>query len=918
MSSQPASSSSKPDLPPPVVSLAFSNAYLPTNYDLSLDISSKANYMGLVVMDLAPNERASFSGSDPFQLVLNAVELVVTDAYLLAGSQHKLKVEQNRKKETVRFSTDITFDSLQNEQLRLRVHFIGVVRGIASMRDFTKGVFKTKYKDGANDRYIISTHCQPSFARLIFPCVDDVLVKTSFKLSLTADEKFTCVSNTPIESASAIGQGRQLVVFEASPKMTTSVFSFAVGEFDFLEEKIDLPGQENFPLRVYTQIGESGRAKLALATVKSTLPKLVQKFGVEYPIAKFDVIALPFLSDGGVENWSMIQILKDHLLTPDSASPAEMLKITSMIKNVLVHEMVHMFMGDLVTFESYDYTWLNEAFATFMSNTVLNEESDDNQVWFDQLANDAFNMKRYQGLDNMKPIHTENVPADTIQSTFSKHSYDKGIFVLRMLAGLFNETPGENYDSFFSAVGDFINKNKYGLFKPADLWIFLKEHPLNKFKHDIPTIMFSWTRTAGYPILKVSTRGEKLLVEQHRFLYNPESKVEDVPYQVPLLVKNSDGTYARYMLSDRRLEIDDCLLVNANNNAIATIKYSLPQYEVIASNFEKLNNIEQCQVVLDLSTVFSEKYQDGDDILGFVVLMNKIVKEPKIVNATAFNAALSLFNTLTKSILSVSYFDDQKTYKTVATWENTVISSLLDSFEWEGLDFRQLPATELSVRATLLKLDYSNARSQTIAKKLYKQLLHGPKGAVPVKLVAAVLNNVQAGGSAKEYKEILGIVKNPDSVSDHVYEEHSTADVRTAALTSLGYVTKSDLQQKTLNYVLNNMDTPSVELALVGLKHQPEAFATIWAWFSMHYNGFYAKFMKDSKNQSFIRSFRGIVQLVFESCLCSKELAAKLESFLKAKKFEPLNGEFQRVRAAFGDRLKLNEANSQLSRVIAA
>ncbi|KAH3668592.1 hypothetical protein OGAPHI_002346 [Ogataea philodendri] len=919
-----ANSSSKDEPLIPMVSLAFSNSFLPWNYDLSFEITPiKSNYLGVAVIDLAPNERADADEAGPLELVFNAVETVITAAYIATNSgsevsEYKLKVEQNRKTETVKFSTDsLTIGDLSKEKIiRLRVHFIGVVRAISSFKDFTKGVFKSKYKFDGEDKYIISTQCQPSFARSIFPCVDDLLVKASFKLSITTDPDYICVSNTATESSHDLDDQRKLVVFERTPPMTTSVFAFTVGAFDYSETSVELPNQSRFPIKIYTKHGEANRANFAISTVESALPKIVGKFGVDYPISKLDIVALPFLSDGGVENWSMIQILMDHLLTPDTDSPTKILDITNMIKNVLVHEMVHMYMGNLVTYDSYDHTWLNEAFATFMSNTILNEESVNDQVWFDQLNNDGFNMKRYQGLESMKPIHVQNVPADTIHSTFSKHSYDKGIFLLRMLASLFNDTPSENYDNFFKAVGEFIEQNKFGLFKPVDLWNFLKNSSLNKHKYDIPTIMYSWTRTAGYPILSVTNSGEKLVVEQHRFLYNTEAKVEDVPYHVPLFVKDVDGQISKYMLTDRRIEIEAGLLVNANSIAIATVKYSLPQYKSIAKNFDKLNSTEQAQVLLDLSTIFSESYQTKDDLLGFVLIINRLSKNAKIVNATALNIALTLLTTFVDSVISISYFKDEKVVNTVRKWRSRVIGDFISQFEWDGLDFRQLPATELSVRNSLLTIDYSNPQSQSIAKKLYKTLLHGPKGTIPLKLLGAILNNVQTIASAKEYKEILALVKNPHSVTDNIYESEIAADVRTAALTSLGYVTKSDLQQRTLNYVLNNMDQDSVEFSLIGLKHQPESFTTIWSWFSMNYNGFYAKFLKDSDKQIFIKAFRGIVQLVFESCLCSKDLTDKLEAFLKAKKFEILNGEYKRIQSAFQDRVKLNEANSELATVM--
>ncbi|ODV85285.1 hypothetical protein CANARDRAFT_221999 [[Candida] arabinofermentans NRRL YB-2248] len=921
------------DLPPPLISLAFANRYIPDSYDLSFEINPvKPNYTGISIMKLIQNQR--FTNDDTtddnenFNFTLNSVELISTDSYLHVDSQvYKLKMIPDKKTETLKFTTDnLKFKDLSSDSnLTLRVHFLGVVRPAVSIRDFTRGVFKCRYKDpktNLNAYDIISTHSQPCFSRLIFPCLDDLLIKVPIKLALTTEKKYTCISNTKIETEEILNDGRKLVVFEKTPKMTTSIFSFSVGDFEFIEKFVDLKNFKNFPIKIYTQIGDSNRGEFALNISSQILPLLESKFNVDYPLSKLDFIALPFLTDGGVENWSMIQILNDHILTPDIDDPLKIISITNMIKNVLVHEMIHMFMGNLVTFESYDYTWLNESFATFMANCLLDELEINSNVWLDQCNNELFNMKRYQGLESMKPIFTKNVRADKIQNTFSRHSYEKGIFVLRMLGNLFNDdddTKEDNYDQFFKIIGDFIETNKYGLFKPIDLWNFMKNHELNKFGYDIPTIMNSWIRIAGYPILDIQSKNDKLIIEQHRFMYNPKAKIEDVPYQIPLFIKTIDGNLVRHLMTDRKLEIDskDVLLINSNNITISTIKYDKSMYHKIVENYEKLNEIEQCQILLDISTIFSESYQTNDVILGLIELMTSLSKNAKSCNVTAMNIGLTLINNLSKSILSISYFKDEIMFKTFNEWLDELTTNLIDQFVWEGADFNQMSATELTVRCSILSLNYNNSKSQAICKKLYKVLMHGPKYAIPKSLILPILSNTIYDANMKEYKEILSIIKNPNAIESNVFEIESNQDIKIAAISSLGCTKSSELRQKTLNWALSNTNDGSAQLSLLGFKFQPDSYELLWNWFIANFNTFFNKMTNNSNNTSsdnsnFVNFFKSVVHLVFECCLSSRELSDKLERFLMSKKIDVLDMEYGKIKGGFSDKLKLNEANSDI------
>lgn len=845
-------------IPQAAVPLVLKNQWLPSHYDVQLDIwPSKRNYNGNVSIELIANEKAK-THEMPFEIVLHSSELISLAASLaLDSTSYKLKSKLDAKSQTTTYWTDeITTTDLQKSTTSplLKIRFLGVVHEIRTFQDVTKGVFKTNYTDpttGKADMHLISAHCQPHFARTIFPSIDELSWKASLKLQLTIDSTYQAASIMPIETEAADGD-KKTVVFGTTPKMSFSAFSFVFGNLDVLEDTAN-----GIPVRVFTQCGESSRAEFALDVAKTYLPLLQSKLGVKYPLPKLDLVSLPFLSDGAVENWSLIQVVNDHILLPSWTVPPEQLdQIKEGIRMVIVHELVHMYVGDYVSFDSYDHTWLNEANATFMANCLTEKDLPD--IWSKLVNTDLVKVECDQRLETAQPIFRQNVKADRIDDTFTREAYDKGIFVLRMLATVLGT---ENY---FRMVGDFVDANKFGVFKPVDLWNFMKSHQLNTFKYDVPTIMNSWIRTPGYPVVSVKKDGSKFVVEQHRLLYGKNrGDIEDVPYQIPLLVKTIDGKVVRQMFTDRSLIIDDdsLLFFNAGNTVMANTYYSVECYQTLADHLDVLDSIEQSQLFLDISMLLDE---EPSVAVGFIELIKKIDSVDSI-DPAAMSTALKILSNVGHAIINVSYFDNQQTY-------NAIKSFLSETA------MRLLPCDNLELENSLLSLG-STPHARQIAKDYFKKLMHGPRESVPAPLLTSILSIVQTTATLKEYKEIHKLIKNPGLAANNVASLKSN-EVQTAALNSLGFVTSQELRHKTLNFVSSNLDVAMVELALVGFRFQPDSYEQLWHWYTVQYKVIYPRYARAPSSQQG-KFFLQVTQMVFECCLHSEKLTASLQKFIE-------------------------------------
>lgn len=914
------------------MSALFSNFFIPKEYQLSLSLTdSKPNYSGKVIIKLVRNDK--FNGvstdDDLFNITLNTAEIISMSSVLKFGEKScKMSQNLNKQDETTQyFSNDLKnshIDDSPDMELTLEINFLGVIRKIMTYDDVTKGVFSTKYTDpntGKSDLFLLSTHCQPHFARYIFPCLDDVNCKCEIQLNLTVDNKFTCISNLPIESSDFISQtSNKLVKFVKSPPMTTSVFSFAVGNFDYIENIVHMPISEStLPVRIYTMVGDSDRASFALSTISTAIFELENKFKVSYPLPKLDLMAIPFLSDGGVENWSMIQIINDHILLPDwKVSDIQLKNLKDRITEVLVHELVHMYVGNYISFDSYDHTWMNESFATFMSTTIINSLFDNNK-WFKTVNNDLTQLKaKNMGIDST-PILVSNVKTNRINETFSRNSYDKGIFVMRTLASLFTDDDEqlnrENYDNFFEMIGDFIKINKLGTFKPIDLWNFLKIHKLNKFCYDIPTIMNSWIRTPGFPILTVNKlENGSLQLTQHRCLDDIDADIEDTPFQIPLLIKKADGRLGRQLMTDRSLLIqnqeasDIFFFLNANDAVILNIIYPQDMSTEIASKFNVLNKVEQIQFFKNFSYIIGTQYQTNESIISFIKAI-KAIKKINKPNHAVMEFALSILSNLYKSISTLTYFEDKTLYKRLNQFIDELANKYVAQLEWDTINWSQLDIEEIQLRNAILSLTYDNASIQLVGKKLFKKAMHGPKESIPVEILTSTFAIIAQSCTLKDYKELSKLVRNPGLVVNNIINGSSNA-VQTASINALGFMTDPELRYKTMNFVNTNPDVKMIELALLGFRFQMSAYCELWKWYTTNYTAWYSRYVRDNKSYQGL-FFKHVSELALECAYYDNNLRKEVESFAATKNsdiktwLEEAKDKYESIRI-------LNEANDEL------
>ncbi|ODV97396.1 hypothetical protein PACTADRAFT_1963 [Pachysolen tannophilus NRRL Y-2460] len=932
--------------------LVLANAFLPSNYKLDLEFTpTRPNFSGHLILDLVRNGKYVQDRDDEFSLSFDCSNIVITNALFIsegANLSEKAKVSYDRVKERVKIFLDSSFNNFSSLQdLQIDLKYMGKIKNILTFKDTTSGVFSTNYLNGVTgkaDNYVISTHCQPKYAKLIFPCIDELTNKSTFQLNITTDPSFTCLSNSLVENVEILqndNKKQKLVKFKKTLPMATSIFGFTVGNLDYVEKKVNLINGREIPIRVYTTIGELSEASYALNIVSLALPILESMIHHPFPLDKLDFVALPFLSDAAMENWGLIQIQKSYLLIdPDLIHDSLYSKQTMSIREVVVHELVHQWVGNLITFDEWNHIWLNESFATWLAYSCLqklNLDEKDCKIWEYQSTHDLQSYLDNDSLPSSNPIFVKHsLKIITTQDALDNHSYHKGIFLLRMLGNLFSEKNDDDFDSLLQIIGNYLNVNQFKTIKPTDLWKFITESPLNTKKYDVSTFMHSWTRNPGFPIIKVSSNAEnKVHLEQHRYLYGilvENTDLEDVPYHVPVTCKLSNGSIVRQLLVDRKLDLDlpssELISLNPNYSNILRVQYQAEFYQNVSSaiKLNKLKTLDLVCILNDLSKLIAQEYQAVDDILGIFEILDALNAKTAVLEFNSLEIALKILQNITSAIVLVSGDSNKDLNNKLEKWQSKFISSLIKKL-WSvhEIDYSKLTTVELNSRNELLMMSSKICpnESNQISKKLFKNLIHGPKSSVPPELLNSILTSVMKTASQKEYKEILALAKSPGTTVNNIIERpdhNAKGSIQTAAVLSLGYTTKPDLVLKTLNFVMTNIDTKLIELALIGLTFQKDLKNKLWDWYHLHFDSWFAKSLREGSDYStqLRATLSNITKLVFGIMINDKKDLIILEKFVGEKtnsklmeKFK-LDEIFEEIKLANEEKIKLNSANDEL------
>ncbi|MQA01647.1 MAG: aminopeptidase N [Streptosporangiales bacterium] len=395
-----------------------------------------------------------------------------------------------------------------------------------------------RFVDPVDDRVYLYTQFETPDARRMYTCFDQPDLKATFELSVTAPAGWVAVSNTaPDVAGEPTGDGKERWHFPPTEPISTYITALVAGHYSHVHDEHD-----GIPLGWYCRqsLAEYLDPDELFEITKQGFDFFQRAFDYRYPFDKYDQLFVPEYNMGAMENAGCITYVENYVFRSRVTEAAREQRA-----NTILHEMAHMWFGDLVTMRWWDDLWLNESFATYASTLAGSEATRFTAMW----TSFATQMKgwayRQDQLPTTHPISADAGDLITVMTNFDGITYAKGASVLKQLVAYVGQ------EEFFAGLRQYFKRHAWGNISLADLLTALEETS----GRDLVAWSKEWLETAGIntlrPIVEVDDNGTftAFSVRQEATAELPTLR----PHRLAIgLYDRTDAGFARR----RRVELD--------------------------------------------------------------------------------------------------------------------------------------------------------------------------------------------------------------------------------------------------------------------------------------------------------------------------------------------------------------------------
>ena len=343
-----------------------------------------------------------------------------------------------------------------------------------------------RFVDPVDKQAYLYTQFEVPDARRVFASFEQPDLKATFAFTVKAPEGWTVISNSPTPEPTADG----VWVFEPTPRISTYITALIAGPYTAVHSTWEGDGR-SVPLAIYCRpsLAEHLDADEIFAVTRQGFDWFEEKFDYAYPFAKYDQLFVPEFNAGAMENAGAVTIRDQYVFRSKVTDAAYEVRAET-----ILHELAHMWFGDLVTMEWWNDLWLNESFATYTS--IACQSHAPGSKWPHAWTTFANSMKtwayRQDQLPSTHPIMAEINDLEDVQVNFDGITYAKGASVLKQLVAYVGQ------DEFFRGVQAYFKRHAWGNTRLSDLLGALEETS----GRDLKTWSKAWLETAGINVLR--------------------------------------------------------------------------------------------------------------------------------------------------------------------------------------------------------------------------------------------------------------------------------------------------------------------------------------------------------------------------------------------------------------------------------
>ncbi|MFT3877568.1 MAG: aminopeptidase N [Propioniciclava sp.] len=358
----------------------------------------------------------------------------------------------------------------------------------AVMRFSRTGEGLHRFVDPADGRVYLYSQFEVADARRMFATFEQPDLKATFQFTVLAPQAWTVLSNSPAVAPTQAGDGVHRWEFAPTKRISTYITALCAGEFHSVTDAYLREDGTSIPLSVHVRasLAEHLDADRILTTTQRGFAVFERHFGCPYPFDDYAQVFVPEFNFGAMENAGCITFRDEYIFRSRQTRSAYESR-----DNTILHEMAHMWFGDLVTMTWWDDLWLNESFAEWASHfaqeQIRAEYADRANPWATFCNSRKTWAYRQDQLPSTHPIAADMVDLEAVELNFDGITYAKGASALRQLVAFVGQ------DAFLAGVRAYFAEHAFGNTRLPDLLVHLE----NASGRDLSFFTSQWLQTAG-------------------------------------------------------------------------------------------------------------------------------------------------------------------------------------------------------------------------------------------------------------------------------------------------------------------------------------------------------------------------------------------------------------------------------------
>jgi aminopeptidase N len=361
-----------------------------------------------------------------------------------------------------------------------------------------------RFVDPVDNEVYLYTQFEVPDSRRMFPVFEQPDLKATFTFTVTAPSHWDIISNSPTPAPEEItpaddGGARSVWKFAATPRLSSYVTALIAGPYQSVRSEVASSDGRMIPLGVFARksLMQYLDADNIFELTRRGFEFFEAQFGCPYPFEKYDQLFVPEFNAGAMENAGAVTILEGYVFRSKvTGAQVERRAIT------VLHELAHMWFGDLVTMRWWNDLWLNESFAEYMSHLAAVENTSFTSAWTTFASVEKSWAYRQDQLPTTHPIFAEINDLQDVEVNFDGITYAKGASVLRQLVAWVGP------EQFMAGVREYFAKHAWQNTELSDLMVELEKAS----GRDLDHWGRLWLETAGVntltPELEVDGEGK--------------------------------------------------------------------------------------------------------------------------------------------------------------------------------------------------------------------------------------------------------------------------------------------------------------------------------------------------------------------------------------------------------------------------